>query len=479
MFDSTFNRRAFLGLVGASALTWMVSREAYQERKTLASGQVDDYSTIEDPITEPLPINQPGRWMDLSGHRLSRRKFPFPYQAAVTITSDIDGCTLDELGAIHEYLNSQVDTAMGRGLGLDIGDSFWMFVATDIEGTIHPDGRTLADQMSYWRGVSSDPFCAEAIRHYLKCGWMDSLHSYGDFSRKNPQDIHFTRTLAEMAAEHWKETDQTVEVWIDHGNAANVQNFGGADLDRQHYQAGDNPGSPYYHTDLLSNFGLRFVWGSTRAPMESKLGRSSLLYPRTLRDKQKLWGFYRYTNSGLSNEGNPRWLWSAHLLKHQLNSDNFRLLKENNWYASFAQHLGGHSNLYQPFRPLESEPLRMLAEEYRRGEILVTRTSRLLRYNLADLYVEWSGKVHPEDSRITIDISSIDDPHRGSYLPCVEDIRGLTFYCNDPSRVSITLNDQPIDPNLIVRNPADYTGWPSIGVAWHQPDTRNYRWDQR
>ncbi|MZP28136.1 hypothetical protein GTO91_00155 [Heliobacterium undosum] len=475
MLDRSFNRRTFLGLAvacGAGLAAYGLRRRLSIE-PALAKNEIP-----EDPMAEPLPINQPGYWVDLSGFRLSRRKFPYPYKAAVTITSDIDGSTLDEFGAIHEYLNSRAMTAMGQGLGLDIADSFWMYNATDVAAKVHPDGRDLTAQMTYWKGTSATPYCAEAISHYLRCGWIDSIHSYGDFTRTDPADVRFARSLAEAAAKEWRRTgmDKRFEIWIDHGNSANVQNFGGADRDGLHYQAGDDPASPYYHTDLLPN--IRFVWGSTRGSFESRLCRPSLLYRRTLRDGKRLWGFYRYTNEGLDGKNSPRWIWSPHLLKEQLNPENFRQLKESGGYAAFAQHLGGPSNLNPPFRPLEYEPLQLLAREQEQGEILVARTSRLLRYNLADLFVRWSA-ARDAAGNVTIDISAIDDPHRGSYIPTVDDIRGITFSCSDPFLAVISLNGTPLEPALVRRHRSDRTGFGAIGVAWHNADKTNYRIDDR
>ncbi|TCP63578.1 hypothetical protein EDD73_1173 [Heliophilum fasciatum] len=433
-----------------------------------------------EPSTEPLEWNRPEHTVTVAGMQIGRRKFPYPYQAAVAITSDIDGTTIDKFGEIHEFLNTRASTAMGSGLGLDIADSCWMYIGTNIAGKVHPDGRTLQDQMSYWRGTSSQPAHAEAIRHYLRCGWIDSLHSYGDFNRQDGQDIAFSRRLAEQAANEWQKRGMQFPVWIDHGNAANVQNFGGADQDNLHYQQGDNPASPYYHTDLLGSSGITFLWGSTRSTAEAKLGRNSLLFPLTLRDGRRYWGFYRYTNSGLDANGQPVWNWSAHLLKNQLNEVNFQALKSANAYASFAQHLGGHANLPHPFRPLEWEPLQALAAEYHRGDILVARTARLLRYNVTDLFVHWQAAEDPADPRrAIIRITSIDDPVRGSFVPTVDDLRGLTFYCDDPWRVTLHINGVPLDPQLVQRNPPDARGQASIGVAWYPADRTNYRYDRR
>src|SRR3990170_7384841 len=56
------------------------------------------------------------------------RKFPYPYKAALAIASDIDSTsTLEKFLEIQEFLNTKNITNMGEGVGLDIGNSFFMF----------------------------------------------------------------------------------------------------------------------------------------------------------------------------------------------------------------------------------------------------------------------------------------------------------------------------------------------------------------
>ena len=53
---------------------------------------------------------------------LGIRKFPFPFQAMLAVSSDADHETLSRFNLAHEFLNSTSMTPMG--LGLDIVDSF-------------------------------------------------------------------------------------------------------------------------------------------------------------------------------------------------------------------------------------------------------------------------------------------------------------------------------------------------------------------
>ncbi|MFH2049352.1 MAG: hypothetical protein ABIJ12_07890, partial [bacterium] len=56
------------------------------------------------------------------------RKFPYPYRAALTICSDIDQtATIDEFLTVQRYLDDTVETPFGKGLGLEIGNSYWYY----------------------------------------------------------------------------------------------------------------------------------------------------------------------------------------------------------------------------------------------------------------------------------------------------------------------------------------------------------------
>jgi hypothetical protein len=58
--------------------------------------------------------------------KVTLRKFPYPFRAALTICSDIDGTdTLENFLATQNFLNTERDTDMGLGIGLEIGNSFF------------------------------------------------------------------------------------------------------------------------------------------------------------------------------------------------------------------------------------------------------------------------------------------------------------------------------------------------------------------
>ncbi|WP_170291976.1 hypothetical protein [Heliobacterium mobile] len=418
------------------------------------------------------PVNQ---WTPRSlpeAPDIELRRHPYPYRASMSITSDIDGSSPKEFGMIHQFLNTDRETETGKGLGLDVGNSCWMVVDSDWPGTIDREGKTIRQQMSYWSSIAmKEEYAALLIRKYTRCGWIDSVHSYGDFNRNDPGPTSFTRAIAERSITEWKRRGLQYTVWIDHGNSSNVQNLGHKGSPRT-YQGGDDPSSPYYHTDLLIPYGIRFVWHSASSADEVDFSRSDLIYPIVLGDGQKVWGFHRYSCAKHWFPKNPDFLWSPYLLQRQVTEDNLSRLIEHGGFCSLAQHLGGPIDLYLAFPEEALGPLRRISELFHQGTLLVARTSRLLRYNQVNNFLRFQVQADSEGQSIIL--GTVDDPHLGSFKPSFDDLRGTTFYCNDPSTVRLFYGDRQIPDQFITRNPADHTGRPSISLRWYEPDYSDY-----
>jgi len=142
--------------------------------------------------------------------------------------------------------------------------------------------------MTYFRGVSSVPYATDAITAYVHSGWMDSIHTYGDFSQVNQQQTDFRRQLAIQAVQELERQHDMVDVWIDHGNKSNVDNFGAYGSARfYNYQQWANPWSAAYHTDWTIPYGIHFVWPDKSSDI---LSRSSMIYPLRLPDGRTVWG---------------------------------------------------------------------------------------------------------------------------------------------------------------------------------------------
>lgn len=349
------------------------------------------------------------------------RKFPYPYDAMLAISSDVDYATVEEFETYHQFLNTLEQTSHGPGLGLDIGDSSWFYVANDSLMNIDKEEHKVEHSMSYFQGLDSNTLKdADKITHYYKVGWIDSLHSFGDFSRSD-QGIKFTRALAVDAWKAMNDSGFKPKVWINHGSESNVQNFGAYNPNNLFkYQAGDDPKSPYYHTDLTLDNGIRYVWNSIGM---SQFSYDNPLFPIKLRDGKQVWGFNRYTHDVVN--GKYDWTWETHELHCQITEKRLEQLVQERKFSIVAQHLGKGSDGF-PFNPIDIQALQVLKTYQDEGKVLVARTSRLLDYARTEKFLRYNSV--QIEGKTYININTIKDPVLGHATPTLDEIRGLTFY---------------------------------------------------
>jgi hypothetical protein len=114
----------------------------------------------------------------------------------------------------------------------------------------------------------------------------------------------------------------------------------------------------------------------------------------------------------------------------------------------------------------------MLKDYETNGKILVAKTSRLLNY--ANVHKNLLYEEVKENGKTYININCINDPIFGKSIPTLDDIRGITFYCDDPANTVLLLNKNKIDLNEIQINPKDETGKASLSIKWFKPDYTDY-----
>ena len=116
-----------------------------------------------DNITNQTSVNM--------SSNASLRNFPYPYRAGLAICSDCDGCTRDKFIEVHKFLNTKENTTIGPGVGLEISDTFFPYT-------------TIKGEMAYFLPNSTNKSAdADLIEKYFHSGYIDSMHSFGDFEK--------------------------------------------------------------------------------------------------------------------------------------------------------------------------------------------------------------------------------------------------------------------------------------------------------
>ena len=415
--------------------------------------------------------------MNAQGDAIRLRMYPYPYRGALSICNDLDGTSHHDFLEIHRFLNTTLNTTLGPGLGLEIGDSFWMFRAEP--------GR----EPTYFLEASTKPSpFAPLLRDLIQMGYVDCLHTFGDFNRVGG----FRRELAMAAFEELERQQLKLRVWTDHGDIHNFQNLATpwsmGDLPFRASADGARTPTAEYHADLTLAYGIRFIWtgltpfpgqdrpldpgermaalrdpGRLRAVIrrlrrrQIKAGECSGLWENRLftvgplRDGQSVYGFRRFGRFGRDHEDSLSWTLSPEVLQR---------LKDRGGCAIVFVHWGKRDPSQMAiFSKGTLARLRGLAEEYRHGEIYVTTTARLLTHISTRKSLRWT--VRHKEGRWDIRIDSIRDPVGGERLPTVQELQGLTFYCREPERTRIVMSDEEIKA---VANPPDETGRRSLSI---------------
>jgi hypothetical protein len=183
--------------------------------------------------------------------RVTVRPWPAPFRAALAICNDIDCTTWPDFLALHRFLNTTGPTPFGDGLGLPVGNSFWMY-------SVRPDNDP---GFAYFDDLDGRPSAvAPHMRELMRAGLLDVLHSYGNFSQRGG----FRREHAERAAADLMRHDLRPDVWVNHGDVHNFQNIHGAGGERvslggreYHRGADDVPvRNVEYHLDITHRLGI-------------------------------------------------------------------------------------------------------------------------------------------------------------------------------------------------------------------------------
>ncbi len=146
-------------------------------------------------------------------------------------------------------------------------------------------------------------------------------------------------------------------------------------------------------------------------------------------------------------------------LDEVLREDIFEKLNANGGYMILYTHFGVNRGF--PYVSADAlKALRRLERKFSLGNTYVTTTRKLLAYYVNRKYLVWHST--REAGQFRISITSISDSVRGTFIPTVDDLRGLTFYTEDPGNTRVFIGEEEI-PDA-VRNAEDHLGRKSIMI---------------
>ncbi len=431
------------------------------------------------------------------------RKFPYPYQAALSICSDIDGTSSENFLTIHKFLNSTQPTELGDGLGLQISDSFWMYDKPGISESA----------FSYFADLSGrESEQAPVIRELIKAGILDVMHGYGNFA--SPAD--FSRNLAKKALDELDRYNLNLKVWTNHGGIESVQNIGNAsfgmgDIILSSRSKNAQAAPDFYHADLLMKYGIHYYWDSEASlsqivGQDRTFGFSEAYWTSPLNQNLKMksksivkamlsfldklyfkynethfvpWTPLNKTNKLIEQDqlrdghliykftrfGNGRFDW-ADDLDYLLNDRVLQRLLEKMGYLILYIHLGDRKQ-QQSAKPLSDSAVKkfkQLAELFFAGKLWIATTSQLLTYNRVFHHLDWD--IQEKETSYHIQINGLKDQLYADQLN-EADLSGLSFIVPNDRNVKIFLNQRPVDFQIfknqgsyIAQIPLKHIEWP-------------------
>jgi hypothetical protein len=369
------------------------------------------------------------------------RTFPYPYKAAFTIADDIDRQSFQDFKYIQNFFNRH---------DIEIGGSFWMY--HDSKNFPVPE-----IEFSYFEGISQQRSdFADEMKDYIRCGILESLHT---FAQTQPiEDSNIGREEYRYAINELKNNIGVgLKHWINHGDSPDK--IGPDPVNR-----GDNSDTRFYHTDFTNadksngNYTFEFyhTWDGSYNEPNYQLPQY-VLFLDTLDDGSKVYKYSRYHGV----EDPPR----SDELHLQISDENLQTLVDSGGVCILYMHLGtvdegkvredgydhGIDDIYPPLDENGERQLKKLSEFKRKGDIYVTTSTKLFQYLLS--YQRLTYSVHGDEIRI----QSIDDQVRGSYIPTIVDLQGITFYTPNPEKTRVFIRDEEVTHRLTI-NPDDGQG---------------------
>jgi hypothetical protein len=427
-------------------------------------------------------------------------KFPYPYEAAFTVSSDIDGSSLARYRAVHALfcgmdtvrpntdewrdlgLNERCawfDATRGGvpGMGLEVSDSFFLIADEKAFGMY----RYLPGNDFFQEDEQGGENCNTLIRQWIKARRVDAYHAF----------LHFKRDQVEPMLKdfhRWCEEENVAKptVWTNHSYAVtptglcpaalqpartqrllrlSARGLLGPLLGRKRFPLrhafaryqGDWPGSPYYVNDLLAASGLRYVWlnmddlyrDRIALPEESQNGRATILQPLTMSDGVR---YYRFSRCYGKADGRPGG--ESYLRNSKDGFDSSAIITDPNLEALCRA--AGTCILYTHWTHARSLPIadetiarfRVLQRWRDAGRIWVTSLSQLLEWTRRRTFLRFTCR--RESQRLVLEIEGVDDPIFGREQIPARDLNGICFVLRQAlKRLTVVVNGQALDDDQV------------------------------
>jgi hypothetical protein len=363
------------------------------------------------------------------------RKVPYPYKAILAICSDLDE-TPDKnvYFEIMRFMNTEDETSMGRGVGLEIGNTLYFNMPED--------------QFAYW---NTDEEGRRFVRELIHSGHIDCIHSFGDLAK--------TRENAEINIRELVKHNCNIKVWVDHAQA--ISNIGSDIMEG----AGADVSHQVYHSDLLHSYGVRYIWiGRITSVIGQNVKRSykgiisgnllgsfKTVLKQVVKDALGTMGYRKYAmhkgnrliRNSVMDDGNkviefiranPFWggvdeCATADGFSQVMTERYLSQLVKSGGMSILYTHLGKINNHKKPFNENTVNAFRLLKKYYTDNNILVTTTRRMLDYcSLQD-----NSTIEIKDGRESIELNINCDAG-------TSDLQGFSISSQYDKRHEILLN---------------------------------------
>lgn len=457
----------------------------------------------ETPVPEFEPTSVPAATPRL-------RRFPFPFRAALAISNDTDGMDWAAFEDWHAFVCGTGHTPYGQGLGLEVSDSFWIWSDTGAFALRHAPP---------WDDPGTPAPETGRIVELAREGWLDTLHSFGDWDPAH----HLDRDTMRRGLDLLDRLGLRPPVHVNHGGGLRLHNIGGPWAS---YQSGDDPDNPSYALDLLRAAGFRFYWidvlyendrfgenldpallpaalhprpqprwlqvterhahaepGGPSRPALSGLGpdraariarhmSDNLLVPLVGRDDSAFWGFKRFRGHEAPNTAS---------FALQASSAHLDLLEAAGGACVVYQHFGvwralgrpkRHASQIESRRPLLDDnavwAFRDIAARQAAGRLLVTTTARLLGYVWLRDMLRFTATETEAGTGLTITLEATDCPIEGHRPVDPAALAGLAFQV--PAETGPVTLRSAQGMVLATRRAPDPTapGWDAVYLPWER-----------